>query len=286
MDYRIANSRLLWKNQGDVFFWGNNILDESMTSAIPLPHTEETVDFVSLLAKTAVFLWKEWPRNMKLSSTGERGFTLNGTCPHCGKEAAFPSVTTAFDETSNLYSGYQEGDRKITALRCIACSEYILGIIKLNYGNRTQSHWWAYEAHYPLGKPNDEVSESIPEDIRNDYKEALRCRWVNAYNATGEMCRRALESSCLELGAKADVALNDMIKWVHSQGKITMPLSDMAHKIKLGGNRGAHPSDKTLTSDDADALIEFTREYFQHVYVMPARMAQYDFSKPKKSNEQ
>jgi hypothetical protein len=73
-----------------------------------------------------------------------------------------------------------------------------------------------------------------------------------------------------------------MIDWVHAQGKITTPLKDMAHKIKLGGNRAAHPSDRTLTEGDADAVIEFTGEYFYHVYVMPARMAKFDFDKKKK----
>jgi hypothetical protein len=53
-------------------------------------------------------------------------------------------------------------------------------------------------------------------------------------------------------------------------------------KIKLGGNRGAHPSDRTLTKDDADAVIEFSREYFQHVYVMPVRMSKFNFDKSKK----
>jgi hypothetical protein len=72
-----------------------------------------------------------------------------------------------------------------------------------------------------------------------------------------------------------------MIDWVHSQGKITTPLKDMAVKIKLGGNRAAHASDRTLTADEADAVIEFTREYFQHVYVMPAKMAKFNFDKPK-----
>ena len=109
----------------------------------------------------------------------------------------------------------------------------------------------------------------------------MRCRYIKAFNATVEMCRRALESSCIELGAKPDLVLNDMINWVHSQGKITTPLSEMAHKIKLGGNRAAHPSDRTLTEKDADAVLEFTREYFQHVYVMPAKMSQFNFDKPK-----
>ncbi|MGH9343949.1 MAG: DUF4145 domain-containing protein [Terriglobia bacterium] len=247
-----------------------------------LPYeVEEKIDPFALLQETALFLWKDWPRNMKLSSTSERGFTLNGTCPLCGKEAAFPSVTAPFDEKLQEYT-FSEGDRKITVLRCIACREYILGIIKFHFGSRTQSYWWEYEAHYPLGKPNDEVSKDVPEGIRQDFQEALRCRFVNAYNATVEMCRRALEASCIQLGATSDLVLNDMIKWVRDQGKITEPLSDMAHKIKLGGNRAAHPSDRTLTLEDADAVLEFTREYFQHVYVMPAKMAQFDFEKPDK----
>jgi hypothetical protein len=141
---------------------------------------------------------------------------------------------------------------------------------------------WVYDVHYPLGKPRDTVAEEIPNEIKPDFKEALRCRWVDAYNATVEMCRRALESSCIQLGANPDLALAKMIDWVHAQGKITTPLKDMAHKIKLGGNRGAHPSDRTLSEEDADAVIEFTEEYFQHVYVMPARMAKFNFDKPKK----
>jgi hypothetical protein len=76
-----------------------------------------------------------------------------------------------------------------------------------------------------------------------------------------------------------------MIDWVHGQGKITTPLRDMAHKIRLGGDRGAHPSVRTITADDADAVIEFTREYFDAVYVMPARMGKFDFARPKPAKE-
>ena len=72
-----------------------------------------------------------------------------------------------------------------------------------------------------------------------------------------------------------------MIDWVHSQGKITTPLKDMAHKIRLGGDRGAHPSERIMDDKDADAVIEFAREYFDHVYVMPASMSKFEFTRPK-----
>ena len=164
-------------------------------------------------------------------------------------------------------------------MECQGCRGYILGIVTRKHPSRG----CRYEAHYPLGKPDDSVSEDVPEDIRKDFREALRCRWVDAYNATLEMCRRALESSCIQLGATDSklVTLEKKIDWVQSQGKITTALRDMAHKIRLGGDRGAHPSEKIMESEHADAVIEFTKEYLDHVYVMPAKMAKFDFSRPK-----
>ncbi len=233
-----------------------------------------TLEF--LLQRTVLPLWEDWPRDMKLSSFDNNGFVVNGECPHCRKQAAFVSVTPPYEERDGNWP-----TRMIGAARCIAGNEYILAILEFELALTRSSGTWKYQTHYPIGWPDDRVAEDIPDSIKPDFREALRCRWVNAYNATVEMCRRALEASCLEQGAPAKLVLNDMIDWVHAQGKITTPLKDMAHKIKLGGNRGAHPSDKTISETDADAVIEFTREYFQHVYVMPARMEKFDFSKAK-----
>jgi hypothetical protein len=180
---------------------------------------------------------------------------------------------------TNAYEDQIGGGQALlhAVLRCSGCLKYILGTVL------KQSGGWLYQEHFPSDKPNDSVAEEIPGHIKPDFKEALRCRWVKAYNATVEMCRRALQASCLHLGA-ADTRLEEQIDWLASQQKITAPLQQMAHKVRLGGNRGAHPpvdpdSAKPLTESDADAVIEFTNQFFHHVYVMPALMDKYDFSK-------
>jgi hypothetical protein len=143
-----------------------------------------------------------------------------------------------------------------------------------------------YVEHYPLDKPNDDVASEIPEHIRADFKEALRCRWVDACNATTEMCRRAVQASCIQLGAPANNQLDKQIDWLSANGIITNPLKEMAHRIRLGGNLGAHPpedpDDPTeilIGSEYADAVLEFTRDFFQHVYVTPERLKKYTFKK-------
>ena len=62
----------------------------------------------------------------------------------------------------------------------------------------------------------------------------------------------------------------------------------MAHRIRLGGNLGAHPpedpDDDTaiiIGSDYADAVLEFCKDYFPHVYVMPERLKKFTFRKKK-----
>jgi hypothetical protein len=208
-------------------------------------------------------------------------FSLSGVCPHCQRDSVFIiCASPGSDPIPTTFPNYGPGTRIYAAMQCQGCREYILGLVGRP---NTNTNTMFYVAHYPIGLPSDDAPSEIPENIASDFKEALRCRWVEAYNATGEMCRRALESSCNELDAPSG-KLVDKIDWLAQQGIITGALKDVAHKIRLGGNYGAHaPEDplnaEPMTAEHADALIEFIRDYFQHVYVMPKKLQKYDFTK-------
>lgn len=213
---------------------------------------------------------------------------MRGTCPHAPHESAFLLVTNVRAEPNHQWIG---------AMQCQGCAKYILAIVQW-IPHTSQA---IYREHYPLGKPDDSVAPEIPEHIKPDFKEALRCLWVDAYNATAEMCRRAVEASCIDLGAPDKGGLEDKIDWLEAQRKITPFLKDVAHKIRLGGNRAAHPgapssptsapagtavavpteSISTITLEHAKAIIQFSKEFFHHVYVVPKQLDKYDFSKPK-----
>jgi len=231
-------------------------------------------NLIKFLAGFRTVLWKDWSRDMQCRMLDDRSFSLSGTCPHCHSKAVFLPVTNPHEEEFDnifhreLYAGMQ----------CQGCGDFVLGCVvkSAEYGT------WEYKLHYPLRMPDDRVADEIPSHIASDFREALRCRWVNAYNATAEMCRRALEASCVGLGAPAKAKqLINKIDWLEEQRKITLFLRDVAHKIRLGGNRGAHPSEDEppITDEHADAIIKFTREFFHHVYVVPSELQKYDFSK-------
>jgi hypothetical protein len=120
------------------------------------------------------------------------------------------------------------------------------------------------------------LEEGMPENVTADFKEALRCKWVDAFKATVTMCRRAIQASCLEKGANPKKKLTEQIDEIAGKGLITEPLRLFAHEVRLEGNDGAHPEPDGLNnvSDrDADDIIAFTREYLHHVYVMPHMLA-------------
>jgi hypothetical protein len=247
----------------------------------------EILGTVELLAQFVSVLWQEWTVSMRAAVVGSNPqdslFSISGACPHCACEAVFMPVTSIHSvQNRNPSNEHSISSVDMWAvLQCQGCRKYILGCVRRSVQTVPV---YQYIQHFPLGKPKDDVPEEIPPAIGDDFKEALRCRWIEAYNATGEMCRRALEGSCNDKGAPTGKKLVEKIDWLASQGIITTALKDVAHKIRLGGNYGAHaPEDPLLaapmTAEHADALIEFMRDYLQHVYIMPAKLAKYDFTK-------
>jgi Domain of unknown function (DUF4145) len=222
-------------------------------------------------------------------------FSLRGKCPYpaCGIPSIFVTIVSASAGISQTSTSYN--NRVVAIMQCQGCQKYILGFVEHPQNSPTAHQ---YKEHYPIGSPNQAVADEIPEHIKDDFKEALRCIFVDAFNATAEMCRRALEASCLDLGAPSDKVLEKMIDWLEDKRIITPYLKEAAHKVRLGGNRGAHPpSDgpapiesprasedgpvEKIEREHAEAIVAFTSEFFHHVYVGPKLLGKYDFSKAK-----
>lgn len=222
-------------------------------------------DLLQFLCVSIAVHWKDWPTEMecRLLKKDTNNFSLTGPCPHCRNGSVFMPVT-------NVY----EFDRKlVAALQCQGCGEYVLGI-----ANKHGANTFSYAGHYPLGNPDASVHKDVPAAIAADFSEALRCFWVKAFKATVAMCRRSVEASCHDLGAKGK-NLNQRIDDLASSGIITESLKRMAHQVRLTANEELHgkPDDlDTIIEQDAEAIVAFTREYFHHVYVMPALLKLYE----------
>jgi hypothetical protein len=194
----------------------------------------------------------------------------SGDCPHCStKNAYFRPVTASYTEP--------RGNVVVACCgaQCEVCKNFVV-VVGFRNANTLPAQPYNLQAVYPLGKPDDNVEPGIPQPIAEDFQEALRCRWVKAFKATVVMCRRAIQASCLEKKANPKLKLIGQIDEIAKAGLITEPLRQFAHEVRLEGNDGAHPDPDGLANvieKDADDIIEFTREYLNHVYVMPEKLA-------------
>ena len=232
---------------------------------ISLRNTVQEMSFAwDLLLETTIFLWKDWPKEMRATGLDNHTrFSLNGECPHCRRDAVFSQVG------SPVTDGMEGASfRVISMMKCPGCFGYILAFTN----HRPDGYEFEYVTHYPVGMPNEKLDKSIPKDVAEDFQEAIRCQWAKSYRACVVMCRRALQASVLALKAKGDTLVKQ-IDDLAANGVITAPLRDFAHEIRLTGNAGAH-SDwlQDITEPDAESIMEFTREYLDHVYIMPAKL--------------
>jgi hypothetical protein len=165
------------------------------------------------------------------------------------------------------------GHRIVSAAQCESCKGYVLVIGLKNPGHANYS----LVSVYPLGKPNDAVAAEVQQaakDVAKDFAEALRCHWIKSYRASVVMCRRAIQSSAIALNASGG-RLIDQIDDLFKSGKITEPLKEFAHEIRLTGSDGAHPDKDGLndvTEKDSADVIEFTEAFLNYIYVMPAKL--------------
>lgn len=153
--------------------------------------------------------------------------------------------------------------------RIVKATALVVGVRATNIGE------WGLASFYPVGTPNDKVDENVPQGIAADFSEALRCDWISAYKGCVVLCARAIQASAIALGAKKK-KLTDQIDELFDMGKITESLKDFAHEIRVTRNLGAHPDKDGLDDvEDSDSkdIIQFTREYLHHIYVMPALLA-------------
>lgn len=197
-------------------------------------------------------------------------------CPHCDTKATY----TAFYDPRENVRELKEGRLYHVLVYCDnkKCGRVTLLIYKGVTKTTTRGRKYEYVDtelvdQYPKRTPKPH--KSIPRQVADDYVDAITCFDIGAWKASVVMCRRALQGSMIEKGAKKD-KLWEQIDELYEQEIITKSIKDWAHEIRLTGNIGAHPDKDGLedvTKEDAKELIDFMEEYLNYVYVMPSKVA-------------
>ena len=94
-----------------------------------------------------------------------------------------------------------------------------------------------------------EIPETLPQNVIDDFEEALACTRVEAYKAAVIMCRRCLEGLVEALQTKG-TRLIDKLEDLKTKGMIFDSTLNLASGIRQFGNYGAHPQTDLLKDVD------------------------------------
>lgn len=94
-----------------------------------------------------------------------------------------------------------------------------------------------------------EIPKALPQNVIDDFEEALACSRVEAYKATVVMCRRGLETLADNLNAKGKY-LSEKLEDLKKRYVIMETTYHMTSGMRQFGNYGAHPQTDLLKDVD------------------------------------
>lgn len=237
----------------------------------------------------------EWFRSKK--PVGSRGDVLpepneglpdshrpQGLCPRCGKQSGFSSLGSmpvTFDYGSYVQERdgsvtHQETDR-VTVLRCLNCQHGVVVVEEQWVGEKPRReqmaggviswrglHWW------PL--PETTLSSDTPTTIASAFGEAATCLAAGAPRACAVMAGRTLEAITADKG-ETDGTLAHRLRRLREKSTLPPTLADWADEVRVVRNFGAHWDPiQDVSREDAEQLMQFTRELIRHLYELPAEL--------------
>lgn len=181
-------------------------------------------------------------------------------CPYCQKHTSIRMANAKYKGPHGGWNDtpaiWQKDD--ITWWWIGICNSCLDPVLVLRQGDTIYPH--------ELPSPTD---NNIPDTMRADLIEAKTCYCVSAYRGCAVLARRALQSTCLDKGAKkGDLIsqLNDL----KANGTITQELLEWATVVRWVGNDAAHPNSDPVTKEDSEDILKLTEQFLHVIYVTPA----------------
>ena len=166
-------------------------------------------------------------------------------CPHCKVKSTFAQKAVVSGHGENFY-----------VWQCHDCERIVFVV----------------EGKIVFPDVRSEASADLPDEVRENFNEALRSLNVGNPKSAVIMTRTALQAATRQHGA-AGKDLKAEIGDLANRHVIPDSLRDWAHELRDGGNLVAHPEpNKKVEAQDAEELIALADSIFDYLYVIPAEI--------------
>lgn len=216
-----------------------------------------------------------------------------GPCPRCGNRSSYEVIggqSISFNHATRVMhreggSSPDELDR-VSALYCRSCNQGIAVVEEKWVGDyparqdaRTGGNVTWHGIHWWPAPGAADLSDVIPEQLREAFSEAVRSHGAKAPRAAAVMFRRTVEGIVRDLGSEKAVSQldsNDLpgaLAIMTKEGTLDRSLSEWAGEVRALGNVGGHfdPLDD-VSLGQAEELAGVVRQLLRYLYEEPARI--------------
>jgi len=116
-----------------------------------------------------------------------------------------------------------------------------------------------------------EPVEHVPENLNKLYNEARASAGIEAFTATGLICRKMLMHIAVEQGASPGANFVSYVEYLSAQNFIPPNGKGWVDHIRTLGNEANHEI-RFVSRDEAFMLIEFIQMLLRFIYDFPAKV--------------
>jgi Domain of unknown function (DUF4145) len=226
---------------------------------------------VTSFRQSAAFTEDDSTDGNDLKGSQMRFASYEVTCPSCHQKIKLTDKVHGFEPFP--YGGYLEEEYiwSYVFAECEICRQTLA--IRRRIDESTPGHRkGVFEILWPVLERN--LSDSVPESLRQEHYEARACFNAKSYTATVVMVRRTLEGVCADHGITRKplyAALDEM----KSNGLIEGRLLEWAQGLRVLGNDAAHFTGRPVSSQDAKDALSLAEALMDYMYVFTAQFEQF-----------
>lgn len=197
----------------------------------------------------------------------EHHFVLK--CPNCN----IPSNLSAVSFPRYEYLARFRPKSIGIVYRCDNCNEPIFLKYEIDKYELTNNRIFIKENYSEVEKAKESFElKYLPEDLREDFNEALICFSNSCYNAFASMCRRTIQSAFQELGAKGKDKVMQQLDDIKETTSMEDETYEIINQIVISGHDGAHPHLPKLSPERASILLELMKDVLYQLFVRKAKI--------------
>lgn len=195
--------------------------------------------------------------------------TIGLTCPHCG---VYSKIYRLSEPIYNVILNYSLSNVGIVYM-CEKCTEPIFLKFKIKDFDTSNNIFYFDSEYIEIEHPRESFEfKYLPKDVENDFKEALDCMSIKAYNGFAALCRRILQSSATNLGVSGKNKVQNQINNLIEELQLDKDTSEIIHQVMLDGHDGAHPHLPRVTMERAEVLLFLIKDVLNQLFVRRGKL--------------